>query len=105
MRQITKDATNAFFNKAGSWQRDNTMVMTTNNFSIMRLHGNLIAEFCHNNGTLYISNCGWITSTTKERLNGILDSVGVGKIYQKAGVWYWKDGQKFPENELVEVIR
>ena len=53
----------------------------------MKLHGNLIARKHTNNYgdvDLYISACGWLTPTTKERLNGI-DGVS---IYQRKGKWY-----------------
>jgi hypothetical protein len=54
----------------------------TDNYT-MRLHGNLIAEI-RADGTLAITNAGWFSRTTKERLNGI---PGVS-IYQKKGDWY-----------------
>jgi len=46
------------------------------------LFGNKIAE--HREDGLYITNCGWKTKTTKERLNAI-DGV---RIHQKNYVWY-----------------
>jgi hypothetical protein len=54
----------------------------TDNYT-MRLHGNLIAKI-DADGTLAITNAGWFTNTTKERLNGI---PGVS-ICQKKGDWY-----------------
>lgn len=49
------------------------------------LHGNKIAEM--RNGELWISNAGWSSNTTKERLNG-LDGVS---IYQKNYEWFLND--------------
>lgn len=45
-------------------------------------HGNKIAEF-NLDGHLYITNCGYNTKSTKERLN-ILGA----QIHQKKGIWY-----------------
>jgi hypothetical protein len=77
MRQITKQAVAAFMNgynfKSGNTEvRDNAMY----------LHGNKIAEW--RDGELWITNAGWSSNTTKERLNGI---PGVS-IQQRNYVWY-----------------
>ena len=68
------------------------------NVTIMKLHGNSIA-FRYNDPerTLSITNCGWQTNTTKERLNAI-DGV---KIYQKSGQWFL-NGKKW-SGELIDV--
>ena len=50
------------------------------------LHDNAIAKF-DENGRLWITNAGWKSNTTKERLNGI---PGVS-IYQKDFTWYLND--------------
>jgi len=60
------------------------------------LHGNLIAW--KRRGAIFISNRGWETPTTKSRLNAL----GAG-IYQKNFNWFWKDGKKFPYNQLVNI--
>lgn len=49
----------------------------------MTLHGNLIARRGAN-GMIQVSNAGWFSNTTKERLNGI---PGVS-VCQRKGVWY-----------------
>lgn len=54
-----------------------------NTVAILSLHGNDIAELTDTN-VLRITNAGWFSNTTKERLNGL---PGVS-IHQKAGVWY-----------------
>ena len=46
------------------------------------LHGNEIAR--HVDGGFTITNAGWFSSTTKERLNGLPDV----NISQKAGTWF-----------------
>lgn len=46
------------------------------------LHGNRIAQ--HDGDSIIITNAGWFSNTTKDRLNGL---PGVS-IYQKKGDWY-----------------
>lgn len=48
----------------------------------LKLHDNLIATRV--GSKIRITNCGWFTNTTKERLNAL---PGV-HIQQKAGKWY-----------------
>lgn len=40
-------------------------------------------------GNTTVHDCGWTSATTKERLNGLLDTFGVPKrIVQKGGEWF-----------------
>lgn len=82
MRQVTNDAVNAFMNdrKFGS---SNTTVEVIEHASYLKLHGNIIAVK-YSDGKLSISNCGWFTNTTKERLNALPNV----HIQQKQGIWY-----------------
>jgi hypothetical protein len=68
MRKITHDAIMAF-NNGYEFTRDNTRVFCDGNTVVMSLHGNEIAK--RENGKLFIRTCGWATTTTKERLNGL----------------------------------
>lgn len=77
MRKITLEAVTAFMH--GEKYRGGN---TKSDGSALYLHGNKIAE--HRSDGLYISNAGWQSNTTKERLNGL---PGVS-ICQKKGVWY-----------------
>ena len=86
MRQITADSTRAFNNNQ-RFKRSNTEVtVRVNYFGEVRtellLHGNLIAV--KEPRGLFINTCGYMTTTTKERLNGLH---GV-HIKQKNWVWY-----------------
>lgn len=87
MRKITEQAVSAFSTDR-NFKSGNTEVTTktTDDGSLtetrMFLHGNLIATRI--NGKLEISNGGWSSNTTKERLNGI---PGVN-ISQIKGYWY-----------------
>ena len=63
------------------------------------LHGNWIAEYTQD-GQLNINHCGWITNTTKSRLNALITFVlgGLYGIYQKNYQWYYRipDGDDMP---------
>ena len=88
MRQISKDASQAFWN-GQSFKRSNTEVRMTNVTVEFYLHGNLIAERSLLFDILRINHCGWPTVTTKERLNAILNVGGYrDRIYQKDYSWY-----------------
>ncbi len=86
MRKITKQAIDAFMN-AQPFKMSNTKVIvhdyaTDGTITQLFLHDNLIAESSETD--LRITNAGWQSNTTKERLNGI---PGV-RISQKKGKWY-----------------
>tara|TARA_R110000824_G_scaffold194209_4_gene376801 strand:+ start:10200 stop:10526 length:327 start_codon:yes stop_codon:yes gene_type:complete len=86
MRQITADSIRAF-NNSQRFKRGNTEVTVYVNYfgevrTELRLHGNLIAV--KEPRGVFINTCGYMTTTTKERLNGLS---GV-HIQQKNFVWY-----------------
>lgn len=84
MRQLTQLAVEAF-NNAKPFKQSNTQVEVLPNVTILKLHGNPIAyRYNDPDRTLSVTNAGWFSQTTKERLNGI---TGVS-ISQKAGKWY-----------------
>lgn len=84
MTQITRKAIDAFMN-AEKFKRDNTEVEVFENVTVLRLFGNRIAyRYNDPERTLSITTTGWLTKTTKERLNGI---PGV-HITQRKGEWY-----------------
>jgi len=80
MRQITREITRAFEERR-SLKIDNSH---TDGNSLW-LFGNKIAEW--RDGYLWITDAGWDSKTTKERLNGLS---GVN-IRQERGVWYLND--------------
>ena len=87
-RQITTLAATAFQNGT-AFKRDNTKVTIEVDGAVcLHLHGHLIAKrYSDGKKETEITNAGWATNTTKERLNG-LDGVS---IYQKKGIWYLND--------------
>lgn len=101
MRQITQKAVQSFKNNT-NFKLDNTEVK---NFypseTRFLLHDNMIAKRAQ--GGLYISSCGWQTTTTKERLNGILAAYNLPTIYQKRGKWFYSDGVEFVDGKIFEL--
>lgn len=80
MRQITITMAEAFL-RGEIKKVDNTMT----DGSALYLFDNKIVEW--RGDELWITNCGWQTNTTKDRLNGIGALAGFG-IYQKKKKWY-----------------
>ena len=115
MRKITQDAARAF-KQGKNFSRDNTRVEVKKdlrfaddleeseyvNVTQLYLHGHCIAEQTVN--SLHISLCGWPTMTTRERLNGLLDTLNIQKhLYQKKHEQYIFDrstqtSEPFPSN-------
>lgn len=91
MRKITNIAVAAFF-AARPLEQSNMEIEVLPNVTIMKLFGNSIA-FRYNDpqNTLSITNCGFETNTTKERLNGVLSHIGHAGICQRKGIWYLGD--------------
>jgi len=116
MRKVTRTIARAFFSgdseSCGNTRTDGKSVW---------LHGNKIA-YKNENGNLFITNAGFETNVTKERLNGLLQ-LGVSRfpvprIFQKNFRWYLATGHipaigkedkkyfqptVFPCNEWVDV--
>jgi hypothetical protein len=86
MRQITSESVSAFLNKK-NFKKQNMRVRFDSelNKSFLFLHGNCIATLKDN--FLSITNCGWQSNTTKERLNGLPNV----SIHQKNFQWYLND--------------
>jgi len=71
MRQITRDSVDAFMS-ARKFRKQNMEVKVLPNVTILLLYGNEIAyRYNDVDRTLSITDCGWQSVTTKERLNGI----------------------------------
>lgn len=77
MRKVTQKVCRAF-----EYQQSASCGNSHTDGSALFLHGNKIAEW--RDGELFITNAGWSTNTTKERLNGLH---GVN-IHQKDYTWY-----------------
>lgn len=97
MRQITNDSINAFMN-AKPFSRQNMIVEVLPNVTILKLHNNAIAyRYNDPERTLKITNCGWFSNTTKERLNALPNV----HIQQKNWNWYL-NGKEW-DGELISI--
>lgn len=97
MRVVTQNAVTCFRN-GGNGTFSNTTVVTENGVSKMYLFGNLIATLEHNvGGVMKITNAGWRSNTTKERLNALPNV----NIKQVKGEWFL-NGQKW-NGQLTQV--
>ena len=77
MRKITEQIVRAFRNGEAK-----TIGNSRTENGALYLFGNKIAEY--RDGALWITNAGWKSNTTKERLNGLPNV----RIYQSRGEWY-----------------
>ncbi len=97
MTKITKESVRAFLN-AKKFNKSNMSVEVLPNVTILRYQGNAIAyKYNDPKQTLSITNCGWFSKTTKERLNGLPDV----SIYQKNFIWYL-NGEEWDGN-LIDI--
>jgi hypothetical protein len=81
MRKITKEAVNKFLSRE-PFRKSNMSVEESYGVYKLKLHGNTIATI-DELGVLSVSNAGWASNTTKERLNGLPNV----RIHQKN--WNW----------------
>ena len=93
MRKITKEAVDKFLSKE-TFSKSNMRVIEHGSTYRLLLHGNTIASI-DEMGVLSVTNAGWRSNTTKERLNGI---PGV-RVHQRNWNWYlngveWDGGWK-----------
>jgi hypothetical protein len=94
-RKISNSAAEALYNHV-AFKSSNTKVTIDGDTAKLFLHGNLISIKRENK--ISITNAGWMSNVTKERLNALN---GVS-IRQKKGNWYlngelW-DGKLIPIN-------
>lgn len=89
MRKIESQMNDAISTNA-DWRLSNTSVHYNeeSNVSVIRLHGNKIAEVDDDSIKLY--DGGWQSNTTKSRLNAILATHGVDgeRVFQKNFEWF-----------------
>jgi hypothetical protein len=81
-RKITQESVSAFL--AGrKFNKGNMSVVVEGETFRLKLHGNTIA-IIDELGVMSVSNAGWASNTTKERLNGLPDV----RVNQKNWSWY-----------------
>jgi hypothetical protein len=102
MRVVTRKITAAW--RQGKWL---TLGNTRTDGRNIYLHGNCIARTTQD-GQIQISTSGWNTLTTRERLNGILNAVGLpytGVFNRKGDLYFGTHGQHVPwDGEWMTII-
>ena len=81
MRKITKEAVQAFI-EGRTFKKGNMKVEFDATFWKLKLHNNTIATI-DLLGVMSVSNAGWSSNTTKERLNGLPG------VWVKQKNWNW----------------
>lgn len=84
MRKITKEIVAAFMN-----HETKRIGNSGTNGTVLFLHDNAIAKW-DEEGRLWVTNAGWNSSTTKERLNGLPGvrvNVRQGQLYLNDQPW------------------
>lgn len=108
MRKIETQMNNAISTNA-DWRKSNTSVHYNeeSNVSLVRLHGNLIAEI--DDDSIKVYDGGWQSNTTKSRLNAILSEHGVAgeRVFQKNFEWFIRlwNGTEFFTTEFRSGMR
>lgn len=96
MRQITDNSINSFIlNKTFKTSNTEVYYDIDDKVTYFRLFGHVIAK--KQNNRLFITNCGYFTNTTKERLNGLPNV----RIQQIKGKWYL-NGKEW-DGQLIEI--
>jgi hypothetical protein len=91
-RKITQEAVSAFYNNRKFNKSNMSVEITDDGQTLLKLHGNTIAGTDYK-GT-WITDAGWPTRTTFERLNGLYDvrvNTKKGQTYLNGFPW---DGSK-----------
>jgi hypothetical protein len=96
-RKITNESVIAFLRRT-PFKKSNMEVENDGGVTYLKLHGNKIAAINSKN-EMWVSNAGWSSNTTKERLNGL---PGV-RVHQKNFQWYL-NGEKW-DGEPVYVTK
>tara|TARA_R110000751_G_scaffold273817_2_gene374593 strand:- start:68 stop:370 length:303 start_codon:yes stop_codon:yes gene_type:complete len=97
MRKITEETIEKFMS-AEKFNKANNEVVVLENVTVLKLHGNAIAyRYNDPERTIAITNAGWQSNTTKERLNALPNV----SIQQKKGVWYL-NGEEW-DGKLIDI--
>ena len=97
MRKITEQVIDKFMS-AENFKKGHDEVVVLDNITVLKLFGNEIAyRYNDPERTLSITNAGWQSHTTKERLNAIPNV----SIQQKQGVWFL-NGEEW-DGKLIDI--
>lgn len=99
MRKITKESVNAFL-MGKTFSKGNMSVVKDGETFRLKLHGNTIATI-DELGVLSVSNAGWASNTTKERLNGLPNV----SVHQKNWTWYLNGNEWGGEWKRIGIVK
>ena len=108
MRKIERQMLQAINTPGQDLTTANTKVRWSDDQSFVEvlLHNNLIASINWATNCMAISDAGWQTTTTKSRLNALLQGLGGrASIAQKNFVWYLTRGLDATEAYVTEMDR
>jgi len=97
MRKVTKQIAEAL-QRGVSKTVSNTSTFEGNVY----LHGNRIAQM-HADGTVYMSLAGWNTPTTRERLNGIAEVLGIKARFSQKDFEPYFNGKPIGASQWVQI--
>tara|TARA_R110002110_G_C13140536_1_gene689719 strand:+ start:390 stop:686 length:297 start_codon:yes stop_codon:yes gene_type:complete len=97
MRKVTKQIAEAF-DRGISETVGNT---TTTGFSVF-LHGNKIVEL-DPSGNVFMSLAGWNTPTTRERLNGIAEVLGLNARFSQKNFDPYFNGKPIGSSQWIQI--
>jgi len=93
------------------WKQANTQVTVASalDHDLIRvyLHDNLICDLHVYQSWFLVrfDHCGWLTNTTKSRLNAIAHHLGFDPIRQIDGEWYWQGDKSRPFDHRKDWMR
>ena len=94
-----------------SWGQSNTQVIVSSasDHDLIRvyLHDNLICDLHVYQSWFLVrfDHCGWLTNTTKSRLNALAHHLGFDPIRQIDGKWYWQGDKSRPFDHRKDWMR
>ena len=85
----------------------NTAIYSDNGTTKVILYSTKIVEWNHNRDSIILNNGGWMTVTTKRRMNQVAEQFDLGfTVYQKDFEWYVVlNGQTLPFENGMELRR
>ena len=83
----------------------NTAIYSDNGTTKVILYSTKIVEWNHNRDSIILNNGGWMTVTTKKRMNQVAEQFDLGfTVYQKDFEWYVVlNGQTLPFENGMEL--
>ena len=108
MRKIERQMLQAINTPGQDLTSSNTKVRWSDDQSFVEvfLNDNIIASVNWTTNCIAVSDAGWQTTTTKSRLNALLQGLGNrARIWQKDFIWHLERGLDATESYVTEMQR